>query len=274
VKAGDIDRTSHTSRTPAVLLALDAAALAVACATLLACATSRTTCPLGTQLERHIYSGGGEIEWCGRADGVRQGPETRYYDGGMELASGGYVDGAQSGVWRYRFNDGRNWRAERWEDGRLIQQTVDPAVARMSAAELEARGPTTSGIIKLASHDPRAALGAGDSVTQPFASYFDSGRPRAAGQYDTDGLRTGAWRFWFEDGRPAREIDFRAGVRDGPVRQWYPAGGPEAEGLFVAGVRDGLWRFWDPAGRSRTDVLYKDGVAVGAPAGGMLPRGP
>ncbi len=270
MKSGDIHLT------PAVLLPVATGALAVALAGVfaLACATPRTTCSPDTQLGRRIYSGGGEVEWCGRADGVRQGPETRYYDGGMELASGGYADGAQSGVWRYRFNNGRNWRAERWEDGTLIQQTIDPAVARMSPAELEALGPTTSGIIKLASHDPRTETGVNDSGAQPFASYFGSGRPRTAGQYDADGLRTGTWHFWFEDGRPAREIDYRAGVRDGPVRQWHPSGAPAADGRFLAGVRDGLWRFWDPAGRSRADVLYKDGVPVGGPAGGMLPRGP
>jgi MORN repeat variant len=272
VKSGDIDRTSSVSS--AVAIGLVVVGCFVACSTLLACATPRTTCPLGTQLGRRIYSGGGEVEWCGRDDGVRQGPETRYYENGRELTSGGYLDGAQSGIWRYRFNDGRNWRAERWEDGTLIQQTIDPAVARMSPAELEALGPTTSGIIKLASRDPRTALGVGDLGMQPFASYFDSGRPRTAGQYDADGLRSGTWHFWFEDGRPAREIDYRAGVRDGPVRQWYPAGGPAAEGRFLAGVREGLWRFWDPTGRPRIDVLYKDGVPAGGAAGGMLPRGP
>ena len=108
----------------------------------------------GRRSRGRSISGGAEAEWCRRPDGARQGPETRFYESGAELASGGYVDGAQSGVWRYRFNDGRNWRAERWDDGALVQMTVDPAVARLSPAELEALGPTSSGIIKLASHDP------------------------------------------------------------------------------------------------------------------------
>src|SRR5580698_3693489 len=108
MKAGDIHLTPAVLSTSATGAAV-AVAVAVA---VLACATPRTTCSPDTQLGRRIYSGGGEVEWCGRADGVRQGPETRYYDGGMELASGGYADGAQSGIWRYRFNNGRNWRAE------------------------------------------------------------------------------------------------------------------------------------------------------------------
>src|SRR6185503_18899593 len=114
-----------------------------------ACATPRTQCPYGTRLSRRVYSGGAETEWCHRRDRVRHGPETRYYESGSELAVGEYVDGTLSGVWRYRFTDGRNWRADRWEDGALTAKTVDPRVAEMSPEQLEAKGITSSGIIKL-----------------------------------------------------------------------------------------------------------------------------
>src|SRR6476646_9377181 len=120
------------------------------------CATARTSCPLGTERARRIYSGGAEAEYCHRPDGVRQGPETRYYESGAEHVAGEYVDGAQSGVWRFRFNNGRNWRAERWDDGALVGKTVDPAVARLSPEQLEALGPTSSDIIKLTTRDARA----------------------------------------------------------------------------------------------------------------------
>jgi antitoxin component YwqK of YwqJK toxin-antitoxin module len=235
------------------------------------CATPRTVCPLGSNLVRRIYSGGAEAEWCGRPDGVRQGPERRYYESGMEMVSGGYLDGAQSGVWRYRFNDGRNWRAERWDDGALVQRTVDPSVGRMSAEEIEARGPTHSGIIKLASHDPGTSLGLSEPPGRPFVSYFGNGRPRVAGSTDLDGLRVGIWRFWFEDGRPSREIEYRGGVRERGAREWYPNGAPAADGSYVAGERDGRWRFWDAHGRQIADLVYQDGVRVSPPAVGLRP---
>ncbi|HEY4395312.1 MAG TPA: hypothetical protein VGP64_14680 [Polyangia bacterium] len=243
------------------------------------CATPRTSCPLGTDLARQVFSGGAEAEWCVRADGARQGPETRFYESGAELASGAYVDGAQSGVWRYRFNDGRNWRAERWEDGALLQTTVDPAVARLSPAELEALGPTTSGIIKLASHDPIPGRQTRDASGPSFASRFSNGRPHVAGAYDHAGLRTGAWRTWFEDGKPALEIEYLGGVRDGGAREWHENGTPAAEGRYLAGAREGSWRFWDRQGRLIGDISYRDGAPVaqapGGPApGGMLPPTP
>ena len=240
-----------------------------------ACATGRTTCPLGTVLARQVYSGGAEAEWCRRPDGARQGPETRFYESGGELASGGYVDGAQSGVWRYRFNDGRNWRAERWDDGALLQLTIDPVVKHMSPGELAALGPTSSGIIKLASHDPIPGRETRELGGATFASQFPNGRPRLAGSYDAAGLRVGVWRFWFEDGRPWRELDFLGGVREGAAREWHPNGTQAAEGSYVAGRRDGRWRFWDERGQLTAEVVYRDGLRVSAASGGgMLPREP
>jgi uncharacterized protein len=248
------------------------------------CATSRTTCPLGTDLARQIFSGGAEAEWCVRPDGARQGPETRFYESGSELLSGAYVDGAQSGVWRYRFNDGRNWRAERWEDGALLQTTIDPAVPRMSPDELATLGPTTSGIIKLASHDPIPGRETRETPGATFVSHFPNGRPHVAGSYDGGGLRVGVWRTWFEDGRPALEIEYLGGIRERGAREWHPNGTPAVDGSYLGGLRDGRWRFWDERGQPSGELWYGSGAPItpasGGPApdartsGGMLPAKP
>jgi hypothetical protein len=259
------------------LFAIVVADLAVALSALAGCASSRTLCPPDTTVARHVYSGGGDAEWCRSVDGLRQGPESRSYENGVESATGSYVDGAQSGVWRYRFNDGRNWRAERWDDGALVATTVDPAVARMSAAELAAAGPTTSGVIKLASRDPlRAADSSGAETAREVVLRWPSGRARAAGPVDGEGLRTGLWRFWFEDGKLAREIEFAGGVRDRSARAWHPNGAPAADGFYVEGVRDGTWRFWDARGQPLRDMTYRAGASSSpAPAAPvMLPPGP
>jgi uncharacterized protein len=233
-----------------------------------ACATARTACPPGTGLARRIYSGGGESEWCRRSDGVRHGPETRYFESGRELAAGEYADGTLSGVWRYRFVDGRNWRADRWQDGELTAKTVDPEVAHLTPEQLEALGVTSSGIIKLLSNDPPLGREARDRAATPFVAMHPNGRVRVAGSYDADGLRTGAWRFWFADGRPEREIEYSAGVREQVARAWHPTGAPAAEGTYVAGEREGTWRWWDAQGRYLGAKTYQGGKTV---AGVMLP---
>ncbi|HXU64581.1 MAG TPA: hypothetical protein VN962_22935 [Polyangia bacterium] len=235
------------------------------------CTPPRVACPADTTLARHVYSGGGDAEWCRRADAVRNGPESRFYENGIESVAGEYADGAQSGVWRYRFNDGRNWRAERWEDGALLAVTVDPAVARMTPTELVAVGPSTSGVIKLAAHDPTPP-----GPARQVVEHGPGGAPRLAGAYDAEGLRTGVWRFWYPNGRLAREIEFAGGVRDRAAREWYDTGAPAADGFYAGGLREGVWRFWDARGRLIREVTYRGGAAVSpaAAATGMLPARP
>jgi antitoxin component YwqK of YwqJK toxin-antitoxin module len=250
----------------AMRIAIAAGALACAVAGLVpgfavgGCATARTNCPVGTELARQIYSGGAEAEYCHRPDGVRQGPEVRYYESGAEHVVGEYVDGAQSGVWRFRFSNGRNWRAERWDDGALVAKTVDPAVARLSPEQIEALGPTSSNIIKLASRDPRGYRDARQRGGGNFSVRYDNGRPRVAGDYGADGLRVGVWRFWNEDGKLAREVEFFAGVREHAAREWHPNGAPAVEGFYVAGEREGRWRWWDANGRLTGEAAYSDGA--------------
>ena len=167
---------------------------------------------------------------------MRQGPETRYYESGAEHVAGEYVDGAQSGVWRYRFSDGRNWRAERWDDGALVAKTVDPAVARLSperagGARPDDRRTSSSWRRTIRACPARRA----SAAAARFVVRYDNGRPRVAGDYDADGLRVGVWRFWNEDGKLAREVEYLAGVREHAAREWHPNGAPAVEGFYVGG---------------------------------------
>ncbi len=235
------------------------------------CEPPRVICPPDATVARHVYSGGGDAEWCRGADAVRNGPESRRYENGIESVTGEYLDGAQTGVWRYRFSDGRNWRAERWDDGALLAVTVDPAVARMTPADLAALGPTTSGVIKLAAHDPTPA-----GPSHEILRRDPGGGLRVAGATDGVGLRIGVWRFWFPGGRLAREIEFAAGVRDRAAREWYEPGAPAAQGFYAGGLRDGRWQFWDRRGALVREILYDRGqpVSPAAASPGMLPGTP
>ena len=61
------------------------------------------------------------------------------------------------------------------------------------------------------------------------------------------------WRFWNEDGKLAREVEYLAGIREHAAREWHPNGAPAVEGFYVAGEREGRWRWWDAARQSRAD---------------------
>jgi hypothetical protein len=194
---------------------------------------------------------------------VRQGAETRYYESGAEHVAGEYVDGTQSGVWRYRFSNGRNWRAERWDDGALVAKTVDPAVARMSPEELEALGPTDlddhqAGVARSAP-DPRGAR-AGRGRLRPALRQRAAARRRRLRRRRP--ARRGSGASGTKDGHLAREIEYLAGVREHAAREWHPNGAPAVEGFYVAGEREGRWRWWDARGQLTGESSYAGGTRV------------
>ena len=93
-----------------------------------------------------------------------------------------------------------------------------------------------------------------------FVSRFPNGRPRVAGSYDAAGLRTGVWRFWFEDGRPSRELEFSTACASAPrasgtrTASWRPTGATRQVGATDAGASG------TSGASSRADVFYRDGV--------------
>jgi hypothetical protein len=218
------------------------------------CADVQTLCPGGTLVTRRILSGGSEAEWCRREDGVRQGPEVRYYESGARMVEGEHLDGVRHGLWSYYPSSGPPWRQDRWEDGALVAKEL------RAPSPLPAGGdplaPTESGIIKLASADPLLGRTARARELAVFAAWYGNGRARVRGQYDGEGLRTGTWRFWYEDGQLTREVDYDGGVRHRAFREWHPNGRAKTDGFYLDGERDGRWRRWDQTGHLVADSVY------------------
>jgi uncharacterized protein len=229
------------------------AAFAVALA---GCAEVQVVCPEGTDVGRHIFSGGAEAEWCRRDDGVRQGPEIRYYESGARMIEGEYLDGVRQGEWRYYTSGARMWRRDRWEDGALLGKVIAPPRRGPDGAFIDVFEPTDSDVLKLASADPELERRLRSDELPVFAVWYANGKPRVLGRYDADGLRTGTWQFWYETGGLAREIDYDAGVRERLFREWHPNGQAKTDGDYSVGERDGRWRRWDEAGHVVSDETY------------------
>jgi len=224
------------------------------------CAEVQVVCPEGTAAGRHIFSGGAEAEWCHRADDVHQGPEIRYYESGVRMIEGAYLDGVRQGEWRYYTSGSRMWRRDRWEDGALVGKLIAPARRGPDGAFVDVLEPTDSDVIKLASADPELSRRLRADELPVFAVWYADGKPRLLGHYDGEGLRTGTWRFWYEGGGLAREVDYDAGVRERLFREWHPNGRPKTDGAYSVGERDGRWRRWDEAGHLVSDETYPRGM--------------
>jgi antitoxin component YwqK of YwqJK toxin-antitoxin module len=216
----------------------------------------QVVCPDGTVARRRVFSGGAENEWCYRDDGVRQGPEVQLYDSGATMSEGLYVDGARSGDWRYYISNGWAWRRDHWEDGALVDKKLALPERAPNGPPIDVLAPTDSMVIKLASADPLLGRSARQSELPTFAVWYSDGKPRVLGHYDADGLRTGTWRFWYENGALAREVDYDAGVRHRLFREWHQNGHAKTDGGYDAGERDGRWRRWDEAGKLVSDHSY------------------
>jgi antitoxin component YwqK of YwqJK toxin-antitoxin module len=215
---------------------------------------------MGTAGARRVFSGGAETEWCRRADGVHQGPEVRFYENSAPMIEGAYLDGVRHGEWHYFTSAGPVWRRDRWADGALVDKRVELPLPRPNRGPVDVLAPTDSMVIRLAAADPLLGLTARADELAPFAAWYPNGKPRLLGHYDRDGLRTGTWWFWYEDGRVAREIGYDAGVRHRTFREWHEDGRAKTDGAYLNGERDGHWRRWDPAGRLVVEQDYEPGA--------------
>jgi hypothetical protein len=175
------------------------------------------------------------------------------------MIEGAYLDGVRHGQWHYLTSAGALWRRDRWEDGALVEQHVDLPRPRANAGPIDVTAPTDSMVIKLASADPTLARSSRAQELEPFAVWYGNGKPRVLGHYDADGLRTGTWWFWYEDGHVAREIAYDAGVRHRAFREWHEGGRAKTDGAYLDGERDGHWRRWDADGRLVAEQDYVAG---------------
>lgn len=78
-----------------------------------------------------------------------------------------------------------------------------------------------------------------------------------------DGLATGVWSQWSENGQLILQGTFRNGKKDGLWKSWYESGALLFEATYRDGLRDGLWRSWNPDGQLFEEGLYTVGERVG-----------
>jgi len=94
-----------------------------------------------------------------------------------------------------------------------------------------------------------------------FTHYDSDGKVSAKGAYQ-NGVETGAWEEWHEDGTHAvgRYVD---GARDGPWTYNHEGGAKQEEGRYRAGRREGEWLWWYSDGRLRSKAMYAGGKLNG-----------
>jgi hypothetical protein len=94
----------------------------------------------------------------------------------------------------------------------------------------------------------------------PYQSFWANGVRKSQGQY-LDGLRTGAWAFFDEQGAKSLEIEFKADEFHGRRVEYFPNGTVRVEQTWVEGRRQGEQKVTDEKG-ALTVTHFKDDLVV------------
>ena len=74
----------------------------------------------------------------------------------------------------------------------------------------------------------------------------------------TDEVRNGRVFFYFPNGNPQVEANFKEGLEDGPYIVYRENGIPYYQGNYVEGKRTGVWEFYDEQGNLERTVDYTE----------------
>ena len=112
--------------------------------------------------------------------------------------------------------------------------------------------------------------------------WYPNGTLQRVEEY-SNGLMTGKWYGYFDNGKQTHQIDFTTGkavyyfsngqkqsegkmlsdmVQEGPWIGWYQHGVKNFEGNYVNGVKDGLWLWYDIKGRKTDEQTFQGGNVV------------
>ncbi|GHT14494.1 hypothetical protein AGMMS4956_12400 [Bacteroidia bacterium] len=77
-----------------------------------------------------------------------------------------------------------------------------------------------------------------------------------------NGVPTGLYEQWDEQGRMQFEMMYKDGIQEGGVRYYYPNNQIRIEGQYQNNLRAGKWTFYDIHGKILRSVEYTNGVAA------------
>jgi antitoxin component YwqK of YwqJK toxin-antitoxin module len=201
------------------------------------------------KMERRAVSG----SW---KDGRRDGAWTWWHADGSVAVTGSFRAGIQIGRWRFLKPDGTPFLELDAGDGLFTGEvplhepdgTTRPGTRWKDGREILPDVPPTT---------PPPPRNGREILLYP------DGRKRAAGVF-ADGLETGEWTWWHEDGVTVKErAHMRMGIRDGEVSIWGESGALEYTGTWRCGLHDGDWTTFDYSGKKLYIVTYRMGEKMG-----------
>lgn len=175
--------------------------------------------------------------------GVFNGPYKVYTTDGKILNEGQIKNGVKVGVWKMHYN-------EDWEDVYTIEEA--------SYYRLIDYGATGTPPFKVSDHfisgakqfegtveriDP-------DKIVGKAIFYHPNGKVQSEGEYDNNGLHSGYWKHYYEQGGLEREGTMSEDKEVGLWKTYHPNGQLQSKGqLSQYGTKIGTWESYDDSGK-------------------------
>ena len=196
-------------------------------------------------------------------NGLRQGKWKEFYPTGELKSEGTYKNSNKTGNWKFYFPDkqvevtgaynSRGQQDGEWQwfyaNGQLMRQ------ANFNADILDGE------YIEYDEDGEVVTKGEFLDGTEQGHWFYRRNKAIEEGDYD-DGLRTGTWKTWYEEGKISSEIEYDQDLMNGKYTIYYDNHVIKRTGHLVNGEREGLWYDYYETGELFLTTLYKDGVEI------------
>lgn len=102
-----------------------------------------------------------------------------------------------------------------------------------------------------------------DSTTATYEKrYYKNGNICMEGPLDSNNLRNGRWKAWYESGEIWSEGDYIHGLRNGENKVYYVNGKVQYNKKYVNDTAEGIWSFYLEDGTEALKVIYEKGKVI------------
>ncbi len=168
----------------------------------------------------------------------KTGPWFFYYRDSTIEQTGSYEEDRPEGMWKWYFQGQILQKEERYRNGLLSGNSIEYD----SLGNVLAKGAYFEG-----QRDGR--------WTHELRDHKEVGRYK-------DGLMTGEWKYFYDDGTLQFVGSFIDGIPHATHVYYYPSGKVRVEGDYVYGKKEGSWRYYDKNGLLIVTVYYENGKEI------------
>lgn len=196
--------------------------------------------------------------------GKKQGPWKEFYTNEQIKTEGFYLDGKKDGYWKTFDEKGLLISTVKYNDGDLVKNAEE-----VDFLDIRKTFHPNGEVATICNYNSQ---GNREGICREFdstgtvisASVYKNGKLLGVGLADMDGIKTGHWKEFYEDGSLRAEGDYVQGQRFGEWIFYYRDGKIEQKGSYTKGeLYDGQWIWYYKNGNVWRDEVYYYGIENG-----------